>query len=149
MDTSRKLSSSLEDYLEAIYHIEGRKQAARAKDIALRLKVKGASVTAALQALARLELINYAPYDVITLTDKGHAVAGEVVSRHQALHKFFAEVLGVEEETAQKAACRMEHALPDGILERLLMFVEVVGESGGQDGGVLEEFNSRLAANSK
>ena len=37
--TKPKVSESLEDYLEAIFHIVAEKQAARAKDIAKRLKV--------------------------------------------------------------------------------------------------------------
>ena len=52
MSTTLKLSASLEDYLEAIFHIEKSRRVARAKDIARRLNVKGSSVTGALQALA-------------------------------------------------------------------------------------------------
>ena len=48
------LSASLEHYLEAIFHIEQQKHAARAKDVAERLKVSGASVTAALRNWKKL-----------------------------------------------------------------------------------------------
>ncbi len=78
-----ELSASLEDYLEAIFQIVRDKQAARAKDISERLKVRRSSVTGALHALADRELINYAPYDLITLTDKGKIVAQAVVRRHE------------------------------------------------------------------
>ncbi len=37
MATTEALTASMEDYLEAIYHIVRKKQAARAKDIARRL----------------------------------------------------------------------------------------------------------------
>ncbi len=66
MNFNEPLSASLEDYLEAIFHIEQEKHAARAKDITERLQVSGASVTAALRTLAEKKLINYAPYDLIT-----------------------------------------------------------------------------------
>ena len=79
------LSSSLEDYLEAIFHIVGEKQAARAKDIAKRLKVNNSSVTGALRSLAEKGMINYAPYDVITLTTKGQKLAEDVVRRYQTI----------------------------------------------------------------
>ena len=82
---SVSLSESLEDYLEAIFHIESKKQAARAKDIAQRLNVKNSSVTGALHSLSEKGLINYAPYDLITLTPKGKTVANGVVRRHEAL----------------------------------------------------------------
>ncbi|MEA1996971.1 MAG: metal-dependent transcriptional regulator, partial [Gemmatimonadota bacterium] len=123
-EKKNNLSESLEDYLEAIYHIESRKQAARAKDIAERLDVKGSSVTGALQALAKRKLINYAPYDVITLTAEGRSLALEVVGRHEVLRRFFVDVLDVELKTAEEAACRMEHSLPGEIFERLIAFVE-------------------------
>lgn len=147
MKPSRKrLSASLEDYLEAIYHIEKRKQAARAKDIGDRLQVKGSSVTGALQALAKRKLINYAPYDVITLTDKGRSLAREVVNRHQVLRKFFMDVLDVEEEVAEKAACGMEHSVPRGIFERLIRFVEYfTQETDDERRKLIENFKSQWA----
>lgn len=118
------LSASLEDYLEAIFHIVEEKQAARAKDISRQLAVNGSSVTGALRALADRELINYAPYDIITLTPKGRECAEDIVRRHEALHDFFVRVLGVEEADAERAACDMEHAVPRTILERFIDFVE-------------------------
>jgi DtxR family Mn-dependent transcriptional regulator len=122
--SSPELSASLEDYLQAIFWIVKEKQAARAKDISDRLKVARSSVTGALRALAERKLINYAPYDVITLTGEGHVVAEEVVRRHEVLRDFFVEVLAVEEQEADDAACRMEHAVTPEIVERLVAFAE-------------------------
>ena len=124
MSKNRKLSASLEDYLEAIHHIVGEKQAARAKDISRRLKVNNSSVTGALQSLSQRGLINYVPYDVITLTSKGKKAAKDVIHRHEVLHDFFVKVLAVDEEEAEKAACKMEHAVPPGVLDRLIRFME-------------------------
>jgi DtxR family transcriptional regulator, Mn-dependent transcriptional regulator len=124
--SSEVLSASLEDYLEAIFHIVSQKQAARAKDISMRLKVNGSSVTGALHALSERELVNYAPYDVITLTPKGERLARDVVRRHEAFHDFLVKVLGVGDAEAEEAACKMEHAVPRAIFERLLRFLEFV-----------------------
>ena len=76
------LSKSLEDYLEVIYHIVVVEQAAKAKDIAQKMQVKASSVTGALRQLAERDLVNYSPYDQITLTRKGMEVAQDVVRRH-------------------------------------------------------------------
>ena len=124
--SSMELSASLEDYLEAIFRIIQDKQAARAKDIGKRLNVGRSSVTGALHALAQRELINYAPYDVITLTDKGRTVALDVTRRHEVLRDFFVKVLAVGETDADAAACKMEHAIPEGVLQRFVEFVEFV-----------------------
>jgi DtxR family Mn-dependent transcriptional regulator len=56
MPKVKMLSASMEDYLEAIFHIAADKQAARAKDIAKRLKVNNSSVTGALRILSRFAI---------------------------------------------------------------------------------------------
>jgi len=124
--TDNGLSSSLEDYLEAIYHIVKQKQAARAKDIADRLAVNSSSVTGALQSLAAKGLVNYAPYDIITLTDDGERTAKDVIRRHEALHHFLTKALSIESKEAEEAACKMEHDISHRILERLIQFVDFI-----------------------
>lgn len=119
-----QLSASLEDYLEAIYHTVEAKGAARAKDIVMRMGVHNSSVTQALRSLAEKKLINYAPYDLITLTEPGQAVALGVVKRHETLSKFLNQVLGLPGQEADAEACRLEHAVSSGVLNRLVRFVE-------------------------
>ena len=123
---SQPLSASLEDYLETIFHIITEKQVARAKDISKRLGVNNSSVTGALRTLAERKLINYAPYEVITLTVLGRKIAREVVRKHEALKNFFVNVLSINESKAEEAACRMEHAIPRPVLDRLAHFAEFV-----------------------
>jgi len=129
------LSASLEDYIEAIYHIIAEKQVARGKDITARLKVSGASVTEALRSLAKKGLINYAPYEVITLTDAGRTTAEDVVRRHTALKKFFVEVLAIEDEIAEDGACKIEHTAPPEIITRMVDFIKFLEACprGGKD----------------
>jgi len=124
MAKKNSITASQEDYLETIYHIAAEKHAARAKDIATAMKVKASSVTGALRLLAEKGLINYAPYDVITLTPEGTKVAEEVVRRHEVLNDFFSRILGVESRDAENAACEMEHALPQSVLDRLIQFIQ-------------------------
>ncbi len=124
--SSPGLSASLEDYLEAIFHIVEEKQAARAKDIARHLNVAASSVTGALQALAQRELVNYAPYDVITLTPKGERLGRQIVRRHEAVRDFLTKVLLIDETNADEAACRMEHSLPESVMERFVQFLSFV-----------------------
>ncbi|MEE9609641.1 MAG: metal-dependent transcriptional regulator [Desulfatiglandales bacterium] len=126
MSRSENLSASLEDYLEAIFHIAAEKQAAKAKDIAQRLKLKSSSVTGALHLLSEKGLINYAPYDLITLTPEGKKAAEEVVHRHNTLRNFFMNVLLVDETEAELSACKMEHAISRTILDRLVQFMKFI-----------------------
>lgn len=121
---SKILSSSMEDYLEAIYHIVQEKSAARAKDISERLRVNRSSVTSALHSLSKSKLINYTPYDIITLTPKGEKVAKKIIHRHTVLRDFFVNVLGVDAKGSEESACRMEHSVSELILERLEQFIQ-------------------------
>ncbi len=122
MNDDHQLSASLEDYIEAIYHIIAEKEVARGKNICKRLNVSGASVTEALRALSKKGLINYAPYEAITMTDQGRLIAEDVIRRHNALKKFFVEVLAVDDATAETGACRFEHTAPAEIIERMVNF---------------------------
>lgn len=135
MTIADPLTASLEDYLEAIFRIIEEKQAVMPRDIARRLEVSNASVTGALRALADKGLINYAPYDVISLTPEGKAAAMDISRRHEVLRDFFVNVLAVDEPDADKAACDMEHAIPGSILDRFVLFAEFtdICPRGGAD----------------
>ena len=124
MSEQISLSASLEDYIEAISHIVDEKKVARGKEIAKRLKVSRASVTEALRSLSKKGLVNYEPYEVITLTEKGKVVAEDVIRRHEALKEFFVKVLAIDETIAEESACRIEHAAPPEVIERLIRLVK-------------------------
>ncbi len=136
----KQLSASLEDYLEAILNLADDSQGARSKDIAETLGVARPSVTGALKVLRERGLANYEPYGCITLTESGRTAAEEVARKHNILSSFFVSVLGVEEEAAQKAACKAEHALGPEIIGRLLSFIEYVTASNQNGSNVADEF---------
>ena len=123
------LTPSLEDYLEAIRLISREKPAVRAKDISARLEVTSSSVTGALRALAERDLVNYAPYDLITLTPQGSRVAGQIIHRHDVLRDFLIEVMGADEVEAEQNACRMEHSVSPAVLRRFVMFARFLEEA--------------------
>ncbi len=135
MKEKTDLSASLEDYIEAIYHIIEEKLVARSKEIAAKLNVSRASVTEALRALSKRGLINYAPYEAITLTDEGKIVAEDVIFRHEALKRFFIEVLAIDTTIAEEGACRIEHSAPPEIIARMISFTEFIKvcPRGGDD----------------
>ncbi|MHC4551782.1 MAG: metal-dependent transcriptional regulator [Planctomycetota bacterium] len=124
MSNPAGLSASLEDYLEAIYEIVSEKGGVRAKDIADRLSVRAGSVTGALQALAEKKYINYAPYEVITLTEQGQQQARRIIRKHEVLKDFFVEILGIAPEVAEEGACQAEHVICDELIDRLVNFAE-------------------------
>ncbi|SMD08355.1 iron (metal) dependent repressor, DtxR family [Desulfocicer vacuolatum DSM 3385] len=125
MPNPDSLTASLEDYLETIYNIIHEKKAVRVKDIATRLSVQNPSVTSALKNLSKKGYVNYTPYDVITLTDKGETAALDIIRRHEVMKTFLVDILCLDNnEKAENAACRMEHTVPPEVLERIIRLVE-------------------------
>ncbi len=136
------LSSSLEDYLEAIFNLTADGEVARSKDIAESLKVTKSSVTGALKALAEKELVNYKPYGYVTLTPAGRTTAGRIARKHNIIKSFFVDILGVGDTLAQEAACKAEHALGPGIISRLLDFTEFITTRNGSGHNLAGEFRN-------
>lgn len=124
-----KLSASLEDYLEAIYLLSQKGKVARSKDIAQMLNVARPSVTGALRTLTNKNLIHYKPYGFISLTEKGHRLAVQVVQRHDALKTFLVDILGVDAQTAQQTACLAEHAFRGQVICRLKAYLEFLSKT--------------------
>lgn len=121
-ENQQKLSENLEDYLETISSLSAGTGAARPSDIAAAMSVKRPSVTAALNSLREKGLVEYEKYKPVTLTKDGEAVAMNVRRKHRLLSDFFTGVLGVNASEADLAACRMEHALEDSIMRKLVKF---------------------------
>ena len=122
--TTKKLTASQEDYLEAILLLVREGRVARVRDIASHLGVGKPSVTAALKGLAKRELVNYDPYQYITLTDTGRLAAERIERRHTVIKDFLQNILGVDADTAEANACRMEHAVDQEVMGRLKAFAE-------------------------
>ena len=118
------LSSSLEDYLECVYNIINTNGSVKAIDISKELNVSRASVTEALNKLAKKEYINYGRYEMISITDSGIKKAKEIINKHNIIQSFFENVLGVENTEATEIACRIEHIISENILSKLSDFTE-------------------------
>lgn len=114
-----ELSASLEDYLEVIFNLIQEKNEAKASDIALKMNVRKASVTDALRALSKKELIEYEPYKPIILTTKGNVFANKIIERHDLLSVFFEEILGLEKTEAVDNACKIEHVISANAIEKI------------------------------
>ncbi|MHC5084270.1 MAG: metal-dependent transcriptional regulator [Planctomycetota bacterium] len=142
IQVSEKLSASLEDYLEAIYHLTAGQGVARSKDIAEAMAVSRASVTGALRSLSEKELVNYKPYGYITLTKKGQRIARRVAHRHEILTRFFEGLLGAKASTAQAAACRAEHTLGSEITARLMAFIDFVSKTQDEGLDIAQQFQN-------
>lgn len=107
-----EIKKSAEDYLEAMLMMQERHGAIRSVDIAAELGVTKPSVSYAARRLRENGYITMDKDSLITLTDKGMAIAQRIYERHKLLTAFLLR-LGVDEETARTDACKIEHDLSD------------------------------------
>ena len=106
------IHESAEDYLEQILMLLEKKGHARSVDIAAGLDVSKPSVSVAMKKLRENGYILMSSDNLITLTDKGYAIARKIYDRHQALTKYLMQ-LGVPEGIAREDACKIEHDLSE------------------------------------
>jgi DtxR family Mn-dependent transcriptional regulator len=123
-EAQREQTASMEDYLEAIANLGKGRKVVRVKQISVMLGVKMPSVTSALKKLSERELVEHERYGHIKLTPEGNKVAHDVIRKHKALTRFFAQALGINKETAEEDACKIEHVISSLSMERLAKFVE-------------------------
>jgi len=133
-------SQTLARYLEAIYRIQDEKGAARVRDIAGALGVHKSTVTSALHSLAERNLVNYEPYEAVTLTEEGRAQGRRLADRHRVISYFLRRVLNVDEETAERSACSLEYAMEEDVLERMVCFLSFIEHCPRGDSRWIEDF---------
>lgn len=119
-----KISSSLEDYLEAIFIIQHRGSVVRLTDIADFLGVSKPSVNRAIGNLKEVDLVEHENYGEVSLTAKGKTQAAKVLKRHKLIKRFLTITLGVDEINAERDACRMEHVMSQQTIEKLYRYLE-------------------------
>ena len=112
------LYASGEDYLEAILVLQKKKGMVRSADVARHLEVSKPSVC---HAVATLKKGGFLLIDVdhfLHLTDLGREVAEATYEKH----RFFTDRLieaGVDPETAERDACRIEHVISESSFQHL------------------------------
>ena len=123
---TKKLTQSMEDYLEAISELIAVNGHAHTKEIAEKLHVKMPSVTGALRQLVKMNYIVYSTHYPVKLTPEGKAVADQVVKRHKVLKSFFTSLLGMTAAEASETACHLEHAVDEKVLAKFSLFQQAI-----------------------
>ena len=142
---AKRLSSTLEDYVEAIYNLERERRTARVRDIAEVVGVAKSTVNAALKSLASKGLVEYEPYELIVLTEAGRRTAADIVTSHEILRHFLQDVLMIDGEKAEESACRMEHTVDRQIIERFACFLAFVHGNVGTKRSWIDDFRDSIS----
>lgn len=117
------ITDAIENYLEAIYLLKQEKEDIHAIDISKSLNISKPSVSRAMKRLVEGEFITINENDVIYLTEKGMKVSEYVYEKHIVLRDFFIKI-GLDEYTADKDACKIEHVISDECFQKLKEFTK-------------------------
>ena len=103
-----EIQKSSEDYLETMLMMQQQHGFIRSIDVAEHLGVTKPSVSYATKRLRENGYITMDKTGLITLEPAGLAIAQEMLDRHHTLTTFLVR-LGVDPETAEADACKIEH----------------------------------------
>ena len=110
---------AVEDYLKAIYLLGEGDASVGTSAIAERLGVAPASVTGMIKRLGGQGLVDHERYQGARLTAAGRREAIRMIRRHRVLELFMVEVLGYTWDQVHVEAERLEHAVSDGMVDRM------------------------------
>ncbi len=117
------VTESKENYLEIIYILTEKQKEVHAIDIVNHLGFARASVSIALKALKDEKYIFVDDKLHITLTPKGKSIAEKVYDKHQTLSAWLI-TMGVDEQTALKDACKIEHIISEKSFQAIKNFLK-------------------------
>lgn len=121
------IHESSEDYLEAILMIREEKGNVHSIDIANLKGFSKASVSIAMKKLRENGYIAMDKNGLITLLPSGERIAEDTYKRHRTLTSLFKKI-GVDPETAENDACRVEHDISELTFSRLVELEQSIPE---------------------
>lgn len=119
------ISSTEENYLKAIYHLQQTDVArgVSTSNLSEHLQNKAASVSDMLKRLSDKKLIHYEKYKAVSLTRSGEKLATGIVRKHRLWEVFLMEKLGFRWDEVHELAEQLEHIKSDDLIERLAEFL--------------------------
>ena len=122
-----KIQESAENYLETILVLNKRIGAVRSIDIVNELDFAKPSVSVYVRNLRDNGFIQIDKSGYITLTETGREIAESIYERHQILTRMLIS-LGVDQQTAENDACRIEHVISTETFHAIKQHLEMYGK---------------------
>ncbi len=116
-----------ENYLKSIFHLSLSANNVSTNQLAALLNTKASSVTDMLKKLAEKELINYTPYQGVSLTIAGNKIAMNIIRKHRLWEFFLVKKLNFKWDEVHEMAEEMEHISSNELIDRLDKFMGFPG----------------------
>ncbi len=124
-DMYKKVTASMEDYVEMIYRLSKENGFTRIHELASNLNVKPSSVTKMVQKLSELGYLKYEKYGVIILKPNGYKLGKTLLERHNTVEKLL-KILKVDDNEILNETEKIEHTLNDNTYKCISKFVMLV-----------------------
>jgi DtxR family Mn-dependent transcriptional regulator len=118
-----KYTSSTENYLKAIFHLQKTDGTVTTNDVANELQTRPASVTDMLKKLKAQKLLLYEKYQGFRLSSDGRKVALQIVRKHRLWEYFLVEKLHFGWDEVHEIAEELEHISSKKLIDRLDEFL--------------------------
>jgi DtxR family Mn-dependent transcriptional regulator len=118
-----KYSSSKENYLKAIFHLQEEEGVVTTNALAKELQTRAASVTDMLKKLKTQKLLLYEKYQGFKLSNEGKKVALQIIRKHRLWEYFLVEKLHFGWEEVHEMAEELEHISSKKLIDRLDEFL--------------------------
>ena len=118
-----KYSSSKENYLKAIFHLQEAEGIVTTNALANELQTRAASVTDMLKKLKTQKLLLYEKYQGFKLSTEGKKVALQIIRKHRLWEYFLVEKLHFGWEEVHEMAEELEHISSKKLVDRLDEFL--------------------------
>ncbi|BFK93979.1 metal-dependent transcriptional regulator [Blautia producta] len=112
------LTSSMEDYLEAVLVLQQKHGYIRCVDVAGYLGVTKPSVSRAVKELSKKKCLLKKDDGTLSLTEQDRQIAQQIYEKHQFFTKQLIEA-GVPRDIAVQDACRLEHVISETSFNKL------------------------------
>lgn len=119
-----KYSTSKENYLKAIFHLQHEHTSVSTNALAQALQTKAASVTDMLKKLKTQKLLQYEKYKGVKLTAEGRKVAVLIIRKHRLWEYFLVQKLGFGWEEVHEIAEELEHITSKKLIDRLEEYLD-------------------------
>ncbi len=139
---AHEVTHSVAHYLTTIQELRQLKGYAILKDVAEGLQVTKGSVSVQIKNLKERGLVTEIDRHHLCLTEDGEKVAMQVVYNREVVTNFFHKVLGLDPESAEIDACKIEHLLSHEASEKLLGLVQLLSQDEPVVASFLKKFNS-------
>src|SRR6266498_1618235 len=112
-------STSEENYIKTIFHLQNGQNTVTTNALAERLSTKPASVTDMMKKLKAKKLLHYQPYQGFRLSHDGKKVALDIIRRHRLWEYFLAEKLKFKWDEVHNVAEDLEHVSSKKLVDKL------------------------------